>query len=61
MSTRRLVSDTYDHIWKSEDYSATSGILMEDFSFRGSLGAELVGESASWDYARAVRSELEDH
>ncbi len=58
MSTPRLVEEFYARIWNSGDLGAAGELLAEDFSFRGSLGSELVGVEAFREYVRSVRSAL---
>src|SRR5262249_7748447 len=55
MTTPNLVTAFYERIWNAGDLGAVSELLIEDFSFRGSLGAELRGREAFKDYVRSVR------
>jgi predicted ester cyclase len=61
MSTPSLVVDFYRRIWNSGDELAVSELLCEEFSFRGSLGAELKGRAPFWEYVCGVRSALADY
>jgi predicted ester cyclase len=58
MSTPILVTAFYERIWNAGDLGAASELLIEDFSFRGSLGAELRGREAFKEYVRSVRGAL---
>jgi predicted ester cyclase len=53
-----LVIDFYQRIWNSGDASAVPELLCADFSFRGSLGAELKGLAALWEYVCEARTSL---
>ncbi len=61
MSTPKLVEEFYARIWNAGDLGAAGELLAEDFSFRGSLGSELVGVEAFLEYVRSVRSALEGY
>ncbi len=61
MSTPNLVEAFYERIWNTGDLAAVSELLREDFSFRGSLGAELRGYEAFKDYVRTVRGALANY
>jgi steroid delta-isomerase-like uncharacterized protein len=61
MSTPNLVEAFYERIWNAGDLAAVSELLREDFSFRGSLGAELRGHEAFKDYVRSVRGALANY
>ena len=61
MSNHPLVVDFYRRIWNSGDASAVSELLCAEFFFRGSLGAELKGLAAFWDYVSGVRAALADY
>jgi hypothetical protein len=61
MSTPSLVIDFYERIWNAGNQLAVAELLSEDFLFRGSLGAELRGQTAFWDYVCGVRSALGDY
>jgi steroid delta-isomerase-like uncharacterized protein len=56
-----LVSAFYSRIWNDGDVGAIADLIAEDFSFRGSLGAELRGREAFRDYVLMVRSALVDY
>ena len=61
MSTPNLVEAFYERIWNAGDLATVSELLREDFSFRGSLGAELRGREAFKDYVRSVRGALANY
>jgi steroid delta-isomerase-like uncharacterized protein len=61
MPTPNLVAAFYERIWNAGDLAAVSEMLSEDFSFRGSLGAELHGREAFKDYVRSVRGALANY
>jgi predicted ester cyclase len=61
VSTPRLVEAFYERIWNAGDLAAVSELLTEDFSFRGSLGAEFQGREAFKGYVRSVRTALADY
>jgi predicted ester cyclase len=58
MSIPALVNSFYERLWNAGDEAAMRELLSAQFSFRGSLGAELKGHAAFWDYVCAVRSAL---
>ena len=60
MSTPVLVTQFYERLWNAADAAALPEILAPDFVFRGSLGVELKGRCAFWDYVCGVRAAL-DH
>jgi predicted ester cyclase len=61
MTTPNLVTAFYERIWNAGDLEAVSELLREDFSFRGSLGAELQGREAFKDYVRSVHGALANY
>ncbi len=61
MSTPGLVEAFYARIWNSGDLGAATELLTEDFSFRGSLGAQMQGVEAFKQYVRSVRGALADY
>ena len=61
MSTPDLVTTFYQRIWNDGDVHGASELLTPDFSFRGSLGAELQGLDAFKDYVRSVRAALANY
>ncbi len=61
MSTPNLVEAFYQRIWNTGDLAAASYLLTADFSFRGSLGAELRGQASFTEYVRSVRTALADY
>jgi len=56
--TPPIVEAFYRRIWNAGDLHAASELLADDFRFRGSLGAELLGIPAFLDYVREVRRAL---
>jgi predicted ester cyclase len=58
MSTPLLVASFYARLWNAGDEAAVPELLSAEFSFRGSLGTELKGQSAFWDYVCEVRTAL---
>jgi predicted ester cyclase len=61
MSTPTLVIDFYERIWNSGDANALPELLSLEFAFRGSLGAELTGLTAFWEYVCGVRNALNQY
>lgn len=61
MSTPRLVAAFYERLWHAGDRGALGEVLHEDVRFRGSLGAELSGAEAFWQYLTSVRAALADY
>lgn len=61
MSTPTLVFDFYERIWNSGDANALPELLSPEFAFRGSLGAELTGLAAFWEYVCGVRKALDPY
>jgi steroid delta-isomerase-like uncharacterized protein len=61
MTTPFLVEAFYSRIWNHGDFAAVSELVVPDFTFRGSLGAELRGREAFVTYVRAVRGALADY
>ena len=61
MSIPNVVDAFYQRIWNTGDLRAASELLTTDFSFRGSLGAELQGQDAFKEYVRSIRSALADY
>lgn len=55
------VESFYARIWNLGDLDAVAELLTEDFSFRGSLGAEMRGRAAFCDYVRSVRGPLRSY
>jgi predicted ester cyclase len=58
VSTPSLVDAFYSRIWNEGKLAASADLLSADFSFRGSLGAEMRGREAFKDYVQAVRGTL---
>lgn len=61
MTTPHLVSDFYERVWNAGNQSAVGDLLAENFVFRGSLGAEMIGRARFWDYVCGVRSALDNY
>ena len=61
LSIPEVVSAFYSRIWNDGDVDAIGDLVAEDFSFRGSLGAERRGREAFRDYVLMVRSALADY
>ena len=51
----------YERIWNAGDFDAAAALLAEQFSFRGSLGAEMHGREPFKNYVRAVHQALGDY
>jgi hypothetical protein len=58
MSTPPLVASFYERLWNAGDEAAMSELLSAEFSFRGSLGTQLKGHAAFWEYVCSVRTAL---
>lgn len=56
-----LVQAFYARIWNAGDLSAANELLGEGFSFRGSLGPELLGRKAFIEYVQSVRTALANY
>jgi predicted ester cyclase len=61
VSVPKPVATFYERIWNAGDLQAVSALLAPDFSFRGSLGAELQGRDAFAGYVRSIRAALADY
>jgi steroid delta-isomerase-like uncharacterized protein len=61
MSIPTLVTSFYDRLWNTGDESAMRQLLSTEFSFRGSLGAEVKGHAAFWEYVCNVRTALANY
>ena len=55
---RKLVERFYDEMWNNADEAVAREILADDFRFRGSLGAERIGQDGFIDYMRSVHKAL---
>jgi predicted ester cyclase len=55
---RALVEEFYTEIWNRRDKSRIQHLLTPDFTFRGSLGASLVGRDAFASYVDMVHAAL---
>jgi predicted ester cyclase len=61
MSVPRLVEAFYERIWNQGDERSISELLTKDFSFRGSLGVELLGREAFKQYVQSIRTSLSNY
>jgi steroid delta-isomerase-like uncharacterized protein len=61
VTIRELVASFYADIWNEGDLSAVPTLLREDFTFRGSLGAERTGHDGFAAYVTMVRGALADY
>lgn len=61
MTVKDLVASFYADIWNRGDLSAIPTLLREDFTFRGSLGAERRGHDGFAAYVATVRGALADY
>src|SRR5262245_59895281 len=60
MSVHPLVESFYARIWNAGD-ERVLGLLTEEFSFRGSLGASTRGRRAFLEYVRSIRGSLTNY
>lgn len=58
MRVSELVESFYADVWNRGDLGAIPALLREDFTFRGSLGAERRGHAGLAEYVRQVRGAL---
>jgi predicted ester cyclase len=58
MSIPPLVTSFYERLWNAGDEAGVPELLAAEFSFRGSLGADLKGHAAFWEYVCGVRTAL---
>jgi predicted ester cyclase len=58
MSNPPLVASFYERIWNAGDGTAVPELLSSQFSFRGSLGMQLTGHAAFWEYVCGIRAAL---
>ncbi len=61
MDIRELVTCFYAEIWNRGVLSFVPVLLREDFTFRGSLGAERRGHAGFIEYVTTVRGALADY
>ncbi|MBX9720630.1 MAG: ester cyclase [Candidatus Obscuribacterales bacterium] len=61
MTNLSLVSRFYERIWNNGELDAILELLVNDFSFRGSLGPEMLGQDAFRQYVCSVRSSLSNY
>ena len=61
MSVPSLVTSFYDRLWNIGYETAMRQLMSTEFSFRGSLGAELKGHAAFWEYVCGVRTALANY
>jgi len=58
---REMVASFYADVWNRGDLSRVPALLREDFTFRGSLGAEKKGHAGFTEYVTMVRAALGDY
>jgi steroid delta-isomerase-like uncharacterized protein len=58
---KQVVRRFYEEIWNRHDLTRLGEVLAPDFSFRGSLGPELVGHADFAAYVDAVHASLADY
>jgi predicted ester cyclase len=58
VSTPPLVASCCERLWNAGDEAAMPELLSAEFSFRGSLGTEIKGYAAFWEYVCEVRTAL---
>ncbi len=58
---KEVVRRFYEEIWNRHDLTRLGEVLAPDFSFRGSLGPELVGHADFAAYVDAVHASLADY
>jgi steroid delta-isomerase-like uncharacterized protein len=58
MRVKELVASFYADVWNRGDLAAIPALLREDFTFRGSLGAERRGHAGFAAYVATVRGAL---
>lgn len=58
---KQVVRRFYEEVWNRHDLTRLGEILEPGFSFRGSLGPELVGHVAFAAYVDAVHASLADY
>jgi steroid delta-isomerase-like uncharacterized protein len=58
---RDVVGAFYADLWNRHDLSLAPRLLREDFTFRGSLGAERTGHAGFAEYVDAVHVALGDY
>jgi steroid delta-isomerase-like uncharacterized protein len=58
VDAKRLVESFYADVWNRGDLSVIPALLQEDFTFRGSLGAERRGHAGFAEYVATVRGAL---
>jgi predicted ester cyclase len=61
MDLRDAVEAFYAEIWNRGDLAAVPSLLRDDFTFRGSLGAERKGHAGFVAYVELVRGALADY
>jgi predicted ester cyclase len=61
MLPKAIVEVFYRDIWERGELTAIPGLLREDFTFRGSLGAERRGHAGFAAYVEMVRGALADY
>jgi steroid delta-isomerase-like uncharacterized protein len=61
VNVRDLVASFYADIWNRGDLSSIPSLLCDDFTFRGSLGAERKGHAGFAAYVSMVRGALDGY
>jgi steroid delta-isomerase-like uncharacterized protein len=61
LDLRALVASFYADVWNRGELARVPALLREDFTFRGSLGAEVTGHAAFAAYVEEVRGALGDY
>jgi predicted ester cyclase len=60
MNTRHLIHRFYDDAWNRWNDTTPDEILAEDFTFRGSLGDEVLGRDGWRSYRDKIRAAVPD-
>jgi len=58
---KTLIASFYADLWNRGDATRVPALLREDFTFRGSLGAERKGHAGFLAYVASVRGALRDY
>lgn len=61
MTTHPLVSAFYARVWNTGERTALDDLVTDDFHFKGSLGAPVIGRDAFWGMVSFVRGALSDY
>jgi steroid delta-isomerase-like uncharacterized protein len=59
-ANKKLIERYYNELWNQWNFALAGELLTEEFSFRGSLGAEMRGRVAFCGYMRRVQGALPD-